>query len=78
MSTLTIKLDDDTARLVEKAAKVVNQPLERWLRESICQAAVRTVNSTEAAIRRTSPLHPGAMQPAADFNAPLEGFAPYV
>ena len=78
MSTLTIKLDDDTVRLVEQAAQVVNQPLEHWLRESICQAAARTMNSIHVAIRRISPLHPGAMQPTADFDVPLEEFAPYV
>ena len=78
MSTLTINLDDDVARLVQAAAQAVNQPLEHWLRESICQMAERTVNSTKTAARRVSPLHPGAMQPAPDFNAPLEEFAPYV
>ena len=78
MSTLTIKLDDDDARLVAKAAQVTNQPLERWLRENICQAAARTVNRAEAAHGRISPLHPGAIQPAPDFNAPSEEFAPYV
>ena len=78
MSTLTIELDDDAARLVAKAAQVTNQPLERWLRESICQAAARTVNRAGAAHDRISPLHPGAMEPAPDFNAPLEEFVPYV
>ncbi len=78
MSTLTIKLDDDTARLVEKAAQTVNQPLEHWLRESICQAATRTVSGANTAPRRISPLHPGAMNPAPDFNAPLEEFGSYV
>ena len=78
MSTLTIKLDDDDARLVAKAAQVTNQPLEHWLRESICQAAARAVNRAETAHSRVSPLHPGAMQLAPDFNAPLAEFAPYV
>ena len=78
MSTLTIKLDDDAARLVAKAAQVTNQPLEHWLHESICQAAARTVNRANAAPHRVSPLHPGTMQPAPDFNAPLEEFAPYL
>jgi len=71
MSTLTIKLDDDAARLVAEAAKAVNQPLEDWLRESIRQAAVHTVNHAKAAHRRVAPLHPGAMQTTPDFNAPL-------
>ena len=78
MSTLTIKLDDELARLVEKAAEVTNQPLEHWLRESISQAAVRTVTGATASLPRISPLHPGAMQPAPDFDSPLEEFAPYV
>ncbi len=78
MSTVTIQLDDDAARLVAEAAKVTNQPLEHWLRESIRQVAARTVNSAKIAARRVSPLHPGAMQPAPDFDAPLEEFAPYV
>jgi hypothetical protein len=78
VSTLTIHLDDDAARLVQAAAQVVNQPLEHWLRENIRQLAERTVNDAKTATRRVSPLHPGAMQPAQDFNAPLEEFAPYV
>ena len=78
MSTLTIKLDDGAARLVEQAAQTVNQPLEHWLRESICQAAARTVSGANPTARRISPLHPGAMEPAPDFNAPLEEFGPYV
>jgi hypothetical protein len=78
VSTLTISLDDETARLVEKAAQVVNQPVEDWLRESIGQAAARTVKTVKAASGRISPLHPGAMQPTPDFNAPLEEFARYV
>jgi hypothetical protein len=78
MSTLTIRLDDETARLVEKAAQAADQPLEDWLRENIYQAAAGAVNTGKAASRRISPLHPGAMQPAPDFNAPLEEFAPYV
>lgn len=78
MSTLTIQLDDDAARLVQAAARVVNQPVERWLRESICQMAERTVNGALGAVRRVAPLHPGAMQPTPDFNEPLEEFAPYV
>ena len=78
MSTLTIKLDDEAARLVEKAAQEMNQPLEHWLRESICEAAWRTVNRAKAISPRLSPLHPGAMQLSPDFNSPLEEFAPYV
>ena len=54
MSTLTIKLDDDAARLVEKAAQTANQPLERWLRESICQAAALTVGGANPSPRRIS------------------------
>ena len=42
MSTLTIKLDDGAARLVEQAAQTVNQPLEHWLRESICPGGPST------------------------------------
>ena len=78
MSTLTIALDDDAAGLVREAAKAENRPLEEWVRQSICQAAARTVGNAKAVSRRISPLHPGAMQPAPDFNAPLEEFAPYV
>lgn len=74
---LTINLDDDAARLVQAAARVVNQPLDQWVRESICKMAQRTVDSAKGAADRVSPLHPGAMQPAADFNAHLEEFAPY-
>jgi hypothetical protein len=71
-------LDDDAARLVQEAAQSVNQPLEHWLRESICQAAARTVRRAPAVSRRIAPLHPGAMQPTPDFNAPLEEFGSYV
>jgi hypothetical protein len=78
MSTLTIKLDDDAARLVAEAARAVNQPLEDWLRESICQAAERTVQNSKPGVNRIYPLHPSAMQPTSDFNAPLEEFDPYV
>ena len=78
MSTVTIQLDDDAARLVQAAARAMNQPLEHWLQETIRQMAERTVNGAKAAARRVSPLHPGAMQAAPDFNAPLEEFAPYV
>ena len=77
MSTLTIQLDDDAARLVREAAQMA-EPLESWLREKVCQAAAHTVNGANSAVRRVSSLHPGAMQPAPDFNAPLEEFAPYV
>jgi len=78
MSTLTIQLDDDAARVVREAAQMADQPLEFWLREKICQAAALTVIGAKSAVRRVSPLHPGAMQPAPDFNAPLGEFAPYV
>jgi len=78
MSTLTIQIDDEAARLVAEAAQVANQPLEHWLRESICQVAARTVNSAKSAYNRVSPLHPGAIQLAPDFNTPLEEFVPYV
>ena len=77
MSTLTIQLDDDAVRLVAEAAQAVNQPLDEWLRRSVCEAAAQTVNHAKASTRRISPLHPGAMQTAPDFNAPLEEFAPY-
>ncbi len=33
MNTLTIKLDDDNARLVAEAVRAANQPLAHWLRE---------------------------------------------
>ena len=78
MSTVTIQLDDEATRLVAEAARATNQPVESWLRESICRLAASTVNSAKSAVRRISPLHPGAMQPAADFNGPLEEFASYV
>jgi hypothetical protein len=78
MSTLTIQLDDDAAHLVREAAQAAHQPLEIWLREKVCQAAARTVNGAKSTVRRVSPLHPGVMQLAPDFNAPLEEFAPYV
>ncbi|MDB6033886.1 MAG: hypothetical protein JWM16_4224 [Verrucomicrobiales bacterium] len=78
MSTLTIRLDDDAARLVAEAARVVNQPLEDWLRANICQAAERTLHSAKSTGPRVYPLHPGAMQPSPDFNSPLEEFAPYI
>lgn len=77
MSTLIIQLDDETARLVREAAQMADRSLESWLREKVSQAAARTVNGTKSAVRRVSTLHPGAMQPAPDFNAPLEEFAPY-
>ncbi len=76
MSTLTIDLDDDATRLVQEAARAVNQPVRDWARNSICQAAARTVAVT-ARSRRISPLHPGAIQPAADFNEPMDEFAAY-
>lgn len=78
MSTLTIQLDDDAARMVREAAQMADQPLESWLRDKVCEAAARTVNGGKSAVRRVSPLHPGAMQAAPDFSAPLEEFAPYV
>lgn len=77
MSTLTIDLDQDSARLVEEAARAANQPVDEWARASICQAAARMVKASSPA-SRVSPLHPGAMHPAADFNAPLEEFSSYV
>ncbi len=75
-STLTIQLDDEAACLVREAAQVADQSLEFWLREKVCQAAARTVNGAKSAVRRVSPLHPGVMQLAPDFNVPLEEFAP--
>lgn len=77
MSTLTIQLDEDAARLVREAARMVDQPVESWLREKVCQAAASIVNGAKQTVRRVSPLHPGAIQPAPDFNTPLEEFAPY-
>jgi hypothetical protein len=78
VSTVTKNLDDEAARLTQTAAQLVNQPLEHWLRESICQMAERTVNKAKVPLRRVSPWHPGAMQPTPDFNAPLEELAPRV
>ncbi|MBI5383790.1 MAG: hypothetical protein HZA90_03795 [Verrucomicrobia bacterium] len=54
--------------------------MEHWLRDNIRQAALRSVAGAQAAppAARVMPLHPGAMQAAPDFNAPLEEFAPYV
>jgi len=78
MSKVTIELDDDAAHLVREAAQAVKQPLEEWLRDSVCQAAARTVAHVKTARPRVSPLHPGAMQGAPGFNDPLEEFAPYV
>jgi len=74
---VTIQLDDDTARMVREAAQRADQSLESWLREKVGQAAAGGVNSAKRAVRRVSPLHPGAMQAAPDFNAPLAEFAPY-
>jgi hypothetical protein len=56
----------------------VDQPLDLWLRESLRQVAERAVNGTSAARQRVSPLHPGAIRTAPDFNAPLEEFGPYI
>ena len=56
MSTLTIQLDDDAARLVQEAAQMADQPLEFWLRDKVCQAAACTVKSTKPAIHRVTPL----------------------
>ncbi len=78
MSTVTIDLDDEAARLVQEAAQAADQPVAEWLRNKICEAAARTVGSTRPALRRISPLHPGAMHTAQDFNARMEEFAPYV
>ena len=78
MSTLTINLDDDTAQLVLAAAQAAKQPLEDWVRESICQMAQRTANHAPTGAGRISPLHPGAMRTTPDFDAPLEEFAQYV
>ncbi len=78
MSTLTIQLDDAAARLVEQAARAAAQPVEHWMRESICQAAAHALAAARPITRRISPLHPGAMDASPDFNAPLEEFTPYV
>jgi hypothetical protein len=77
MSTLTIQLDENAARLVEDAARAANQPVAEWARTSICRAAALTVKGPAPA-SRVSPLHPDAMHPASDFNAPLDEFAPYL
>jgi hypothetical protein len=80
VSTLTITVEDDAARLVQEAARLAHQPLEHWLRDNIRQAALRSVEGAKVGppVSRIAPLHPGAMQPTPDFNAPLEEFAPYV
>lgn len=77
MSTLRIDLDDESANLVQRAAAAQNRSIEDWLRENIQQAAARVVGSAQPTPQRVSPLHPGAMQPAPDFNEPLDEFAPY-
>jgi hypothetical protein len=77
MSTLRIDLDDEAASLVQRAAAAQNRSIEDWLRDNIQQAAARVVGSAQPTSHRVSPLHPGAMQPASDFNEPLEEFAPY-
>lgn len=80
VSTFTITVEDDAACLAQEAARLAHQPLEHWLRDNIRQAALRTVAGTPAgrSAPRVAPLHPGAMQPTADFNAALEEFAPYL
>ena len=78
MSTLTIDLDDEAARLVREAARAENQSVGEWLRNNISQAVARRATPVKALPRRISPLHPGAMQAAPDFNAPMEEFVPYV
>jgi len=78
MSTFTVSLDDEAAHLVREAARAVNQPLDRWLSESLRQAAARTLRRTKAGTARIFPLHPGAMEAAPDFNAPLPEFSPYL
>jgi hypothetical protein len=80
MNTLTIDLDDSAAHLVQQAARAANQPVVEWVRHSICEAAARSMKGVPNDVRanRVSPLHPEALQPAVDFNAPLEEFAPYV
>ena len=40
--------------------------------------AARTENGAQPAVHRVSPLHPGVMQLAPDFNAPLEEFTPRI
>jgi uncharacterized protein (DUF1778 family) len=81
MSSLTIDLDDATARLIESAAQVAKQPVRDWVRDSICYAAEQIIKDAapaSASVRRVFPLHPGAMKASSDFNAPLDEFAPYV
>jgi hypothetical protein len=78
MSTLTIDLDDDAARLVQEAARAVDQSVTEWLRQKVCEAAAASVKRPAPTPGRISPLHPGAMQAAPDFNAPMEEFAAYV
>ncbi len=76
MSTLTIDLDDDTARLVQEAARAADQSVAEWLRHKVCEAAA--FSRQPSTPQRISPLHPGAIQAAPDFNAPMEEFAAYV
>lgn len=75
---MTVHLDDESARMVAEAALAAKQPLEQWLRENLRQAATRSLSGAKAVEGRISPLHPGAMQPAADFNAPLAEFTLHV
>ncbi len=78
MSTLTIAVEDDAVRMAQEAARLAHQPLEHWLRDNIRMAALRALSVTPAGGgQRVAPLHPGAMRPAADFNAPLDEFAPH-
>jgi hypothetical protein len=77
VSTLRIDLDDEAARLVYRAAAAQNRPIEDWLRDKIQEAAARVVDGAQPGSNRISPMHPGDMQPAPNFNEPLEQFAPY-
>jgi hypothetical protein len=77
VSKLLLNLDEETARMAECAARQANQTLEQWLCANI-RAAALSMATTVPPVRRIAPLHPGAMRPSADFNAPLNEFAPYV
>ena len=75
---MIVELDDEAAEAIKVAAESAKKPLQQWLRESLCRAAAMALHDPSFTVARVSPLHPGAMQATADFNAPLEEFAAYV
>lgn len=76
MTTITIELDDRSARLIQEAASLANKSVDEWVRDSIFQAAVRTATGAPRT-ERICGLHPGAIEMAPDFNDPLPEFEPY-